>query len=112
MGGNEGDDKYLVAYVILAKAFQSDGGDNSTAHLNIKREIRSKLKTLLPFYMIPATFMFMDQLPVLESSAKMDKKQLPTATKDTPGQQPQQSQQQQQRSLKSGSVSMSVDIED
>ncbi|XP_075266110.1 uncharacterized protein LOC142358577 isoform X2 [Convolutriloba macropyga] len=108
--GNEGDDKYLVAYVILAKAFQTaDSGDSSTAIVNIKREIRSKLKTLLPFYMIPATFMFMDQLPVLESSAKMDKKQLPSASKETSGG---SEKEQEKKQLKSGSVSMSVDLED
>ena len=76
--GEEGDDKYLVAYVILTSSYRSEeasGGDAGSQHVNIKREIRSKLKTLLPFYMIPATFMFMDKLPVLQSSAKMDKKQ-------------------------------------
>ncbi len=76
--GNEGDDKFLVAYIVLTGQFrsqaQSASHDLSTCTLQVKREMRSKLKTLLPFYMIPATFIFMDQLPVLESSAKMDKK--------------------------------------
>ena len=75
--GNEGDDKFLVAYVVLKKSFVSEDmeqKEGGMAPIKLKKEIKSKLKALLPFYMIPSVFYFMDQLPVMESSAKLDKK--------------------------------------
>ena len=78
--GDEGDDKFLVAYVVLKSSllgsFDSDSSkaDGGVTPMKLKREIKSKLKALLPFYMIPSVFYFMDQLPVMEASAKLDKK--------------------------------------
>ena len=42
--GEEGEDKYLVAYVV------PENGDVT------KKEIRAALKKRLPFYMIPSYF--------------------------------------------------------
>lgn len=48
--GEEGDDKYLVAYVVI------DNQRNLT-----RKEIRSSLKVRLPFYMIPSYFVVLPQ---------------------------------------------------
>ena len=42
--GDEGEDKYLVAYIVL------ESSDTS------KKDVRAALKTRLPFYMIPSYF--------------------------------------------------------
>ena len=46
--GAEGDDKFLVAYVVA---------EGQTT----KREIREALKRILPFYMIPSYFIFLQR---------------------------------------------------
>jgi len=62
--GAEGDDKQLAAYIVLKE--------------NIARKtIRADLKQRLPFYMVPNFFVFMDRLPVLTASSKIDRKALP-----------------------------------
>lgn len=48
--GEEGSDKFLVAYVVLNKGFSRN-----------VNTIRSKLKFLLPFYMIPSQFVFLEK---------------------------------------------------
>lgn len=48
--GEEGSDKILVAYIVLNKNYLLNAGD-----------IRSNLKKLLPFYMIPSQFIFLDK---------------------------------------------------
>uniref|UniRef100_H2YWG8 Dehydrogenase/reductase SDR family member 11 n=1 Tax=Ciona savignyi TaxID=51511 RepID=H2YWG8_CIOSA len=63
--GDEGQDKQLVAYVVPEK--------NVT-----KKEIRDSLKTKLPFYMIPSYYIFLQGIPVLAASGKLDKKALPS----------------------------------
>ncbi|CAH1778397.1 unnamed protein product [Owenia fusiformis] len=62
--GAEGEDKYLVAYVVP---------EGQTT----KKEIRAALKLRLPFYMIPSYIIFLTSLPVLAASGKLDKKALP-----------------------------------
>ena len=44
--GEEGDDKYLIAYVVPE-------GETS------KKEVRAALKSRLPSYMIPSYFLFL-----------------------------------------------------
>ena len=46
--GEEGEDKYLVAYVVKEKPCD-------------KKEIRELLKLRLPFYMVPSYFVFLDR---------------------------------------------------
>ena len=46
--GEEGEDKQLVAYVVVE-------GDVT------KKTIKNQLKQKLPFYMIPAYFMFLER---------------------------------------------------
>jgi len=48
--GEEGSDKFLVAYIVL-----NEGYSRNTNHL------RSKLKFQLPFYMIPSQFIFLEK---------------------------------------------------
>ncbi|XP_048589183.1 glycine betaine reductase ATRR isoform X2 [Nematostella vectensis] len=61
--GEEGTDKYLVAYVVPEGKVT-------------KKDIRATLKTRLPFYMIPAHFVLLQSIPVAPSG-KLDKKRLP-----------------------------------
>ncbi|KAL8598680.1 hypothetical protein ACOMHN_033245 [Nucella lapillus] len=62
--GEEGEDKFLVAYIV--KEGQAS-----------KKDIRGELKRRLPFYMIPSYFVFLDSIPVVAATGKLDKKALP-----------------------------------
>ncbi|XP_069130390.1 uncharacterized protein [Argopecten irradians] len=67
--GDEGDNKFLVAYVVTE-------GQTS------KKALRAALKLSLPFYMIPAYFVIMPSLPIVEATGKLDKKALPPFDKE------------------------------
>ncbi|XP_064637306.1 uncharacterized protein LOC135493708 isoform X2 [Lineus longissimus] len=66
--GDEGEDKLLIAYVVP---------EGSTS----KKALRAALKRVLPFYMIPSYIVFLESLPILASSGKLDKKALPAVDK-------------------------------
>ncbi|GFG29417.1 hypothetical protein Cfor_02618 [Coptotermes formosanus] len=61
--GDEGSDKFLVAYIVP---------EGKTS----QKEVRAALKERLPLYMIPSRFVFIESLPILESSGKLNKKAL------------------------------------
>ncbi|CAB9505927.1 D-alanine--D-alanyl carrier protein ligase [Seminavis robusta] len=63
--GDEGEDKFVIAYVVLANA-------EATC-----RKVRLALKAKLPHYMVPAFLVDMEELPTHEVSGKLDKKALP-----------------------------------
>ncbi|KAK0418948.1 hypothetical protein QR680_013867 [Steinernema hermaphroditum] len=62
--GAEGEDKQLAAYIVLKEQVT-------------RKALRAELKRKLPFYMVPTYFVFLDKLPVLAASSKVDKKALP-----------------------------------
>ncbi|GFN88138.1 linear gramicidin synthase subunit d-like, partial [Plakobranchus ocellatus] len=62
--GDEGQDKFLVTYIVSSRETS-------------KKEVRAELKKRLPFYMIPSYFVFLQRIPVLAASGKLDKKALP-----------------------------------
>ncbi|XP_026818153.1 LOW QUALITY PROTEIN: uncharacterized protein LOC113557060 [Rhopalosiphum maidis] len=64
--GEEGTDKYLIGYVVL----------EAEAKLSAS-SLKQRLKLKLPFYMVPPFFFFLDRLPVVEASGKLDKSVLP-----------------------------------
>ncbi|XP_065204923.1 uncharacterized protein LOC135834874 [Planococcus citri] len=64
--GEEGSDKFVAAYIVL-----NEGYSKNVDYL------RSKLKGQLPFYMIPSQFVFLSKIPILDSSGKINKKELP-----------------------------------
>uniref|UniRef100_A0A914MEY8 Fatty acid synthase n=1 Tax=Meloidogyne incognita TaxID=6306 RepID=A0A914MEY8_MELIC len=64
--GNEGEDKQLAAYIVLR--------DKQIT----RKQLRAQLKRVLPFYMMPQYFIFMEKLPLLAASSKIDKKALPS----------------------------------
>ncbi|XP_038055415.1 linear gramicidin synthase subunit D-like [Patiria miniata] len=68
--GAEGDDKYLVAYIVQSEATS-------------KKDIRSALKTIIPSYMVPAYIVFLTSMPLLPASGKLDKKALPDFNPET-----------------------------
>uniref|UniRef100_A0A8D8VTW3 Linear gramicidin synthase subunit D n=1 Tax=Cacopsylla melanoneura TaxID=428564 RepID=A0A8D8VTW3_9HEMI len=63
--GEEGQNKVLVAYIVNSNSISTS-------------ELRAYLKTKFPFYMIPSKYFFLDTLPILKSSGKLNKKELPT----------------------------------
>ena len=50
--GDEGEDKYLVAYIVPESKETS------------KKTIRAELKKRLPFYMIPSYFIFLERFTI------------------------------------------------
>ncbi|KAH9494553.1 hypothetical protein Btru_019837 [Bulinus truncatus] len=62
--GDEGDDKFLVAYIVSERE-------------TTKKEVRAELKKRLPFYMIPSFFLFLQSIPVVAATGKLDKSALP-----------------------------------
>ncbi|KAL4089148.1 hypothetical protein QTP88_024216 [Uroleucon formosanum] len=69
--GEEGADKYLIGYVVL----------EDEANLS-ESSLKERLKLKLPFYMVPPFFFFLDRLPVVEASGKLDKSVLPKISSD------------------------------
>ena len=65
--GNEGEDKFVIAYIVLIKS-------NPEATC---RNVRLALKAKLLHYMVPAFLVDMDELPTHEVSGKLNKKALP-----------------------------------
>ncbi|KAL1464778.1 hypothetical protein WDU94_004396 [Cyamophila willieti] len=63
--GEEGQNKVLVAYIVNSNTVNTS-------------ELRAFLKSKFPFYMIPSKYFFLDTLPILKSSGKLNKKELPT----------------------------------
>ncbi|XP_029644001.1 linear gramicidin synthase subunit D [Octopus sinensis] len=62
--GNEGEDKFLIAYVVT-------NGEVT------RKDVRNQLKKKLPFYMIPSYILFLESIPVVPATGKLDKKALP-----------------------------------
>ncbi|XP_059147349.1 uncharacterized protein LOC131935076 [Physella acuta] len=62
--GDEGDDKFLVAYIVCERE-------------TTKKEVRAELKKRLPFYMIPSYVLFLQSIPVVAATGKLDKSALP-----------------------------------
>ncbi|XP_075227039.1 uncharacterized protein LOC142327684 isoform X2 [Lycorma delicatula] len=77
--GEEGDEKYLVAFIVPDNSIHNpssvSGGQNEVS-LTRTRSIRLKLKDRLPLYMIPAKYIYLEKLPILDASSKLDKKAL------------------------------------
>ena len=80
--GEEGEDKRLVAYLVPTSD-PSEYGDRYTGW-NIdpgtgrSPEIRRRLQESLPHYAIPAVFVELEDLPLQDTTGKVDRKQLPS----------------------------------
>ncbi|RZF48402.1 hypothetical protein LSTR_LSTR007569 [Laodelphax striatellus] len=70
--GEEGSDKYLVAYIVEETSAKSNASEVGRAQM----KLRTLLKERLPLYMIPSKFIFLDKIPILEASGKLDKNKL------------------------------------
>jgi len=64
--GDEGEDKFVIAYVVLRSSEEASC-----------RNVRLALKAKLPHYMVPAFVVDLDELPTHEVSGKLNKKALP-----------------------------------
>ncbi|GFN85017.1 linear gramicidin synthase subunit d-like isoform x1 [Plakobranchus ocellatus] len=62
--GEEGQDKFLVTYIVSSRATG-------------KKEVREELKKRLPSFMIPSYFVFVQSIPCVAATGKLDKKALP-----------------------------------
>ena len=71
---NGAGDTKLVAYVVPRHQQTTNGSEPSTA--SITSELREFLKQSLPEYMVPASFVMLDSLP-LTSSGKLNRRALP-----------------------------------
>jgi amino acid adenylation domain-containing protein/thioester reductase-like protein len=77
--GGEGEDKRLVAYLLPAsgeeRAGRHSGWEIDTAGRS--PEIRRILQERLPHYMIPAVYVELEELPLQETSGKVNRRRLP-----------------------------------
>jgi hypothetical protein len=70
--GEGGGEKRLVAYVVAAPP-EAQGALDERPTMS---EMRAHLKERLPDYMLPASFVFLDELP-LTANGKLDRRALP-----------------------------------
>ncbi|KKE81562.1 non-ribosomal peptide synthetase, partial [Pseudoalteromonas luteoviolacea] len=67
--------KRLMAYLILKEQYQQDEGC-TLQHDTLGKELEEYLSKILPSYMVPSSYMVLEQLP-LTANGKIDKKKLP-----------------------------------
>ena len=79
--GEEGEDKRLVAYLVpSSEAFEHGGryaGWSIDPGTGRSPEIRRHLQESLPHYAVPAVFVEIEELPLQETTGKVDRGQLP-----------------------------------
>jgi amino acid adenylation domain-containing protein/thioester reductase-like protein len=77
--GEEGEDKRLVAYLVPGQK-RDWSVDRRTGR---SPQIRRVLQESLPHYMIPTVYVELDQLPVQETTGKVDRAELPVPPRRT-----------------------------
>ena len=70
---DKGNTDFLVAYCVPTKG----------SEMPKDAEMKDFLKGLLPYYSIPSVFVALDEMPISETSGKLDRKRLPKA--EAPG---------------------------
>jgi amino acid adenylation domain-containing protein/thioester reductase-like protein len=79
--GEEGEDKRLVAYLVPSQDPEERGdryaGWSIDSRTGRSPQIRRKLQESLPHYSIPAVFVELEELPLQDTTGKVDRKQLP-----------------------------------
>ena len=78
--GEEGEDKRLVAYLVPSPDTERGeryAGWSIDARTGRSPEIRRKLQESLPHYSIPAVFVELEELPLQDTTGKVDREQLP-----------------------------------
>lgn len=81
---DETGDKWLVAYVVPEQEDDKSDNENRRAELQIS-ELREYLLGKLPEYMVPSSYVQMEELP-LNHNGKVDRKNLPQPDLETPEQ--------------------------
>ena len=69
----EGASQKIVAYIILDSGFNKVAGESEA---ELKHKLTNMLTDVLPDYMLPSSYCFLDELP-LTSNGKVDKSSLP-----------------------------------
>ncbi len=79
--GEEGEDKRLVAYLVPSSDASEHGGRYAGWSIDPRTgrspEIRRHLQESLPHYAIPAVFVEIEELPLQDTTGKVDRGQLP-----------------------------------
>jgi len=76
---DENENHRLVAYVVLREAMERESFGKALSPTSITFEgLRSHLQSILPSYMLPATFTVLESLPLLPNG-KVNRKALPTS---------------------------------
>ena len=79
--GEEGEDKRLVAYLVPSSDASEQGGRYAGWSIDPRTgrspEIRRRLQESLPHYAIPAVFVEIEELPLQDTTGKVDRGQLP-----------------------------------
>jgi len=72
--GEEGEDKRLVAYIVRHET----AGWVIDVPTGTSVDIRNKIKAHLPHYMIPSTYVELDNIPINPTTGKLNRKLLPS----------------------------------
>ncbi len=79
--GEEGEDKRLVAYLVPSSDASEHGGRYAGWSIDPRTgrspEIRRHLQESLPHYAVPAVFVEIEELPLQDTTGKVDRGQLP-----------------------------------
>ncbi|KAF4998953.1 hypothetical protein FGRMN_2752 [Fusarium graminum] len=82
-GEDEGQPLEMVGFIVVG---DSDDTDFEHTHGHAAEQVRQKLQSLLPAYMIPASIVVLDKMP-FNTNGKIDRKELTVKAKDLPKQQ-------------------------
>ena len=78
--GEEGSDKRLVCYMVRATDMAPDDArmkDFVPDKHGLCPDLYRRLRDELPYYAVPTCYVLLDKMPIIEASAKLDRKALP-----------------------------------
>ncbi|KAM0345991.1 hypothetical protein ACHAPU_006045 [Fusarium lateritium] len=79
-GEEEGQPLEMVGFIVVSDSESSESGHT---HGHAAEQVRQKLQSLLPSYMVPASIVVLDKMP-FNTNGKIDRKELARRAKDLP----------------------------